>query len=218
MQIIERMDANHAAKAAADEVVGDASQSDWEEGEGMSGSEDDDDDGLDFGEKPKRKRRRSGGNRATPNKRSRNKGGRVRRLEPAPLSNVGPAMRAAMDKCSVTLFMNEEWYFMCKDEIKKADYRADIKHYEHLLKKDPKVVRIRHGSSRCTKFNFTMNHIHVGYDRPDRIAVFEVKKISRIATTEIPLGEAPPPGSDDHEAMFRGKSTVIKVEFGDRLA
>jgi len=48
--------------------------------------------------------------------------------------------------------------------------------------------------------------------------VFEVKKISRIATTEIPLGEAPPPGSDDHEAMFRGKSTVIKVEFGDRLA
>lgn len=167
----------------------------------MSGSEDDDDDGLDFGEKPKRKRRRSGGNRATPNKRSRNKGGRVRRLEPAPLSNVGPAMRAAMNMCSITLFMNEKWYFMCKDEIKKADYRADIKHYEHLLKKDPKVVRIRHG-----------------YDRPDRIAVFEVKKISRIATTEIPLGEAPPPGSADHKAMFRGKSTVIKVEFGDRLA
>ena len=78
--------------------------------------------------------------------------------------------------------------------------------------------RPERGARSSTRVNAAADPSRVGYDRPDRIAVFEVKKISRIATTEIPLGEAPPPGSDDHEAMFRGKSTVIKVEFGDRLA
>ena len=100
-----------------------------------------------------------------------------------------------------TLPIKREWFEKICYGRKRVEFREASPYWRsRLLGKRSLNVRLVNGR---------------GADAPR--CVYETTRVELLATSAIPEGLAPPPGTPEHAALFKGVETVIALHLGDRL-
>jgi hypothetical protein len=98
--------------------------------------------------------------------------------------------------------IERKWLDLIMDQKKKADYRS-VSNRRYLVGRDPATFKLKFQSGKWKFGPYALFH-------PE-------KSPEIIRTCDIPPGEAPPPGTKEHEKLFDGAEFVIKIHIGELI-